>query len=124
MFGFVSRRAAAALVLALVAGAGPGLAQTLDLSPDQPERLRAEKDEAVAATIPKDFRFAEDGVLTVAVAPGQPPISTYATDARTVIGADPDLAQLVADLLGLKLELVAVAWRTGRWAWPRASTTP
>ncbi|MBW8723871.1 MAG: ABC transporter substrate-binding protein [Inquilinus limosus] len=110
MFGFVSRRAAAALVLALVTGAGPGLAQTLDLSPEQPGRLRAEKDSAIAATIPKDFRFAEDGVLTVAVAPGQPPIATYATDARTVIGADPDLAQLVADLLGLKLKLVAVAW--------------
>ncbi len=110
MFGFIFRRAAAALVLALVAGAGPGLAQTLDLSPEQPGRLRAEKDSAIAATIPKDFRFAEDGVLTVAVAPGQPPIATYATDARTVIGADPDLAQLVADLLGLKLKLVAVAW--------------
>lgn len=110
MFGFVSRRAAAALVLALIAGAGPGLAQTLDLSPEQPGRPRAERDAAIAATIPKDFRFAEDGVLTVAVAPGQPPIATYATDARTVIGADPDLAQLVADLLGLKLKLVAVAW--------------
>jgi polar amino acid transport system substrate-binding protein len=110
MFGFVSRRAAAALVLGLVAGAGPSLAQTLDLSPEQPGRLRAEKDSAVAATIPKDFRFAEDGVLTVAVAPSQPPIATYATDARTVVGADPDLAQLVADLFGLKLKLVAVAW--------------
>ncbi|WP_395681126.1 transporter substrate-binding domain-containing protein [Inquilinus sp.] len=110
MFGFVSRRAAVALVLALIAGAGPGFSQTLDLSPEQPGRPRAERDAAIAATIPKDFRFAEDGVLTVAVAPGQPPIATYATDARTVIGADPDLAQLVADLLGLKLKLVAVAW--------------
>lgn len=112
MFGFVSRRAAAALVLGLAAATAPGVAaaQSFDLSPEQPGRPRAEKVEAIAAAVPKDFKFIEDGVLTVAIAPGQPPIATYATDARTVIGADPDLIQLVADLLGLKLKIVAVAW--------------
>ncbi|WP_225772192.1 ABC transporter substrate-binding protein [Inquilinus sp. Marseille-Q2685] len=112
MFGFMSRRAAAALVLGLAAATAPGVAtaQSFDLSPEQPGRPRAEKVEAIAAAVPKDFRFIEDGVLTVAIAPGQPPIATYATDARTVIGADPDLIQLVADLLGLKLKIVAVAW--------------
>jgi len=112
MFGFVSRRAAAALVLGLAAVTTPGLAaaQVFDLSPEQPGRPRAEKAGAIAASVPATFKLVEDGVLTVAIAPGQPPIATYATDARTVIGADPDLIQLVADLLGLKLKIVAVAW--------------
>jgi polar amino acid transport system substrate-binding protein len=33
-----------------------------------------------------------------------------ATDTKTVVGNEPDIAQLVADSLGLKLELVSVAW--------------
>ncbi len=39
-----------------------------------------------------------------------PPIATYASDAATVVGADPDLAQLLADSFGLELNLVSVAW--------------
>lgn len=45
---------------------------------------------------------------------GGPPLATYATDAKTVVGADPDYALAVADSLGLELELVAVA----RADWP------
>lgn len=49
-------------------------------------------------------------MFTVAIAPFAPPISTYASDAKTVVGFDPDYAQLVADALGLKLELLPIAW--------------
>jgi len=89
-----------------VAGAA---AVAFDLGPQQPGRIRA-------AAIPADagllagVRLAEAGSFTVAVSPLAPPVSTYATDARTVIGADPDIAQLLADVLALRLVLVPVAW--------------
>lgn len=89
--------------------------EPFDLSPEQSARPRAEKDPALIASIPARFKFVEDGVLTVGIAPGgTPPVATYATDAATVIGADPDIAQLIADKLGRKLNLVAVAWED----WP------
>ena len=113
----VSRKAAAAAIAVLFTAMGFGgaaLAQTFDLSPEQPDRVRAQKDDAIAASIPKDFKFVEDGALTIAVAPSTPPIATYATDARTVVGADPDLIQLVADILGKRLVLVPIAWED----WP------
>ena len=56
------------------------------------------------------YRFVVPGVFTVGIAPSVPPIATYATDARTVVGADADIAQAVADSLGLRLDLVPVAW--------------
>ena len=81
-----------------------------DLSPAQPGRIHVEKNEKAVSSIPKDFKFVTPGVFTVAVAPGGPPLATYATDAQTVVGADPDYASAVADSLGLKLQLVPVAW--------------
>ncbi|MPR07503.1 ABC transporter substrate-binding protein [Microvirga tunisiensis] len=90
-----------------------------DLSPDQPGRIRAEKNPAAAAAIPKDFKFATPGKFTVAVSPGGPPLATYATDAKTVVGADPDYALAIADSLGLELELVPVAWAD----WPLGLTS-
>ncbi|MCO4319144.1 ABC transporter substrate-binding protein [Phyllobacterium sp. 21LDTY02-6] len=81
-----------------------------DLSPDQPGRIRAEKDPAAIAAIPTDFKFTAPGKFTVAVSPGGPPLATYATDAKTVVGADPDYALAIADSLGLELDLIPVAW--------------
>jgi polar amino acid transport system substrate-binding protein len=81
-----------------------------DLSPDQPGRIRAETDAAAIAAIPKEFKFVTAGKFTVAVSPGGPPLATYATDAKTVVGADPDYALAIADSLGLQLEIVPVAW--------------
>lgn len=109
---FTSRLATATLGAFLsVAGLDSALAtDVFDLSPDQPGRIRVEKDPAAVATVPKDFKFATPGKFTVAVSPGGPPLATYATDAKTVVGADPDYALAVADSLGLELELVAVAW--------------
>jgi len=81
-----------------------------DLGPEQAGRPRAEKVADAIAAIPPGFHLVTPGVLTVAVSPGGPPLATYATDAKTVVGADPDYAQVVADTLGLKLEIVPVAW--------------
>ena len=105
-------------VLSLLAGIfvfgqfPPALAQQtpFDLGPDQPGRIRAEKDPAAIALIPKDYAFVEPGLFTVALSPGGPPLGTFATDAKTLIGADPDFALLIADSLGFKLRIVDTAW--------------
>lgn len=96
--------------IALLALATAGQTAEFDLSPEQPGRLKAEPNQAAIAAIPADFKFAEQGKFTVAVSPWDPPIATYATDGRAVVGVDPDLASLIADSLGLELNLVATAW--------------
>lgn len=85
-------------------------AEKFDLSPDISKRVRAEKDEAAIKAIASDFKFVTPGKFTVAINAWDPPIATYASDAKTLVGADPDLASLLADSLGLELELVSVAW--------------
>lgn len=81
-----------------------------DLSPEQTGRIHVQKDAAAIAAIPADFKFVTPGQLTVAVAPGGPPLAAYATDAKTVVGADADYASAIAESLGLELESVPVAW--------------
>lgn len=99
-----------AIAAILFAAVNPAHSADFDLSPEQAGRIRAERDNAAIAAIPQDFKFVTPGTFTVAVSPGGPPLATYATDAKTVVGADPDYALAVADSLGLKLELVPVAW--------------
>lgn len=88
----------------------PALAAGPDLSPEQTGRIRAEKVPEAIALIPKDYKFVTPGKLTVAHTAARLPFGTFATDNETVIGSEPDLAQLVADSLGLELESVGVAW--------------
>jgi polar amino acid transport system substrate-binding protein len=101
---------------------GVGVAQSeskFDLSPEQPNRLRVGKlenriDEA------KGFKFIKDGVFTVGLSTsGHLPLHDYASDSKTIIGYDVDLAQIIADSLGRKLELVSVAWAD----WPLGLTS-
>ncbi|MGF6380765.1 polar amino acid transport system substrate-binding protein [Paraburkholderia atlantica] len=92
---------------------------TVDLSPEQPGRIRVPKNPAAIAAIGNHYRFANDGNFTVAISPHLPPTATYATDARTVVGSDADYAQLIADSLGLKLNLVPIAWAD----WPLGLTS-
>ncbi len=104
--------------LALLAGgaasalipAGAFAQQGVDLSPEQPGRPRAERDEEAIRLIAKDAKFARDGVFTVANNTGRFPFSGYASDTKTVIGAEAEIGQLVADALGRKLEIVPTAW--------------
>jgi polar amino acid transport system substrate-binding protein len=85
-------------------------AQDIDLSPEQKDRVRAEKVDAAIKLLPADYKFTTQGKLTVASVPGSLPFAVYATDTKTSVGGEPDIAQLVADSLGLELELVPVAW--------------
>lgn len=103
----LSALAVAAFLLPLAASAQ--LTPATDLSPEQAGRPRAQKlDEAVK--LAKDFKFLKEGVLVVGTTTGRLPFAAYATDTRTPVGNAPDIAQLVADSLGRKLELVSTAW--------------
>lgn len=109
---------AASLLLA-TSTASLALAQTnFSLEPEPANRLHAEKVDAIAATLPADFDWAKDGVLTIAIAAGAPPIATYATDGATVVGFDPDIGRLVGEVLGLPVEIVPIAWAD----WPLGVT--
>lgn len=104
-------------LLAATACAGPDPDQaqapatsgaTVNTSPEQ-NRVRAEKVDAIAAKVPQAIR--DRGTLVVGTTgSGSPPLSFRADDDRTVIGIEPDLAQLVADVLGLKLDLQPTSW--------------
>ncbi|WP_181782717.1 ABC transporter substrate-binding protein [Pseudonocardia pini] len=88
--------------------AAPAGAPTVNTSPDQ-NRVRAEEDAAIAATVPQAIR--DRGTLVVGTTgSGNPPLSFRADDDRTVIGVEPDIAQLVADKLGLELDLQPTSW--------------
>lgn len=72
-------------------------------------RIRAQKVDAIAALVPAAIR--NRGTLVVGTTGnGTPPLTFRADDDKTVIGVEPDLAQLVADVLGLKLDLQASSW--------------
>lgn len=112
--------ASGALATTLLLGLGlVAQAAVLDLSPEQPNRVRTKKNEAAVAAVAPGFKFVQDGAFTVAINLGLPPIGTYATDSKTAVGFDPDLALLVADSLGRRLELVPVAWED----WPLGLTS-
>ncbi|MDF3840010.1 ABC transporter substrate-binding protein [Cupriavidus basilensis] len=92
------------------AGGTGHAAERFDFTPQQTGRVRAGKNPEAVKAVGANFRFVKQGVFTVGIVPFAPPIATYATDARTVIGSDADYAQLVADALGLQLALVPIAW--------------
>ncbi|TRL42287.1 ABC transporter substrate-binding protein [Rhizobium straminoryzae] len=100
----------AGLVALAASVAGIAHAQEVDLSPEQKGRVRAQKVEAAIKLIPAGFTFVTPGKLTVATVPFRLPLVDYASDTRTPIGIEPDLAQLIADGLGLQLQLVPIAW--------------
>lgn len=109
------------LTAALLLSVSPSaFAQTsISLDPNPTDRLHAQKVDAIAATIPADHKFAKPGTLSIAVSPFAPPIGTYATDAATVVGFDPDIGRLVGEVLGLQVEIVPIAWAD----WPLGVTS-
>ncbi|MFE4534489.1 ABC transporter substrate-binding protein [Streptomyces scopuliridis] len=80
----------------------------INLGPDQ-KRITTPEVDSIAALVPAEIR--ERGTLEVVNAAGSvPPLGFYATDDKTVIGVEPDLASLVADVLGLKPHYNTVDW--------------
>ncbi|AEW93304.1 MULTISPECIES: ABC transporter substrate-binding protein [Streptomycetaceae] len=119
----ITRTAAAAtavLVMAgLLSGCGPGATGTadpvaapagsrIDLGPDQ-HRIRAAKVAAIAAEVPAAVR-ARGTLVIGGTADTAPPLSFYATDDKTPIGVEYDIATLVADTLGLRPRFEVASW--------------
>ncbi|MDF1893827.1 ABC transporter substrate-binding protein [Rahnella contaminans] len=107
---------AALLSLSALAQAAPGIDLIANEKP-----INAPKSPEAVAKIPANFKFVEPGTLTVALAVlgSAPPFGLYASDNKTVIGSEADIARLVADGLGLKLKVVPASWED----WPLGVTS-
>lgn len=103
-------------VLALLMVASTSHA-AIDLQANE-QPLPVTVDKQAVAKIPANYKFVEPGTLTVAIsALNSPPLALLASDNRTRIGSDPDIARLLAGSLGLKL--VPTAWED----WPLGITS-
>ena len=80
----------------------------VNIGPDQ-NRIRGKKVDEIAALVPAAIR--KRGTLKLGQsADASPPLGFYATDDKTRIGSELDLATIVADTLGLKLDNDEVSW--------------
>lgn len=106
--------------LALIVLSTASFAQgSLDLNANE-QPIHTAKDPIAIGKIPQNYQFVAPGTLTVAIsALNSPPLAMLASDNRTRIGSDPDIARLLADSLGLKLKLVPTAWED----WPLGITS-
>jgi len=88
-------------------------AVVIDTSPGQSHRVHTEKDADAARLVPAGI--ADDGRLTVGVVgTGEPPLGFLADDNSTVVGSEVDIASLVAESLGLELDVRNISWEQ----WP------
>ncbi|KUJ38019.1 ABC transporter substrate-binding protein [Streptomyces sp. NRRL F-5122] len=85
-----------------------GSTTKINLSPDQ-NRVTTGKVDSIAAEVPERIR--KRGTLEIVASSGSAaPLNFHATDNRTVIGVEPDIAHLVADVLGLEPHITTVSW--------------
>ena len=89
-------------------------ALVVDTSPDQ-DRVHTDENPDAVALLPAGAF--PDGKLRISVTQGSVPLAFFADDNSTVIGSETDIATLVADALGLDLELVVNDWSN----WPLAT---
>ena len=98
--------AAAASNVSSAASPAAGTKQ-FNLSPQQ-DRVAVSVDKDAAALVPDAVK--KDGKLTVAVSPFSAPLAVYATDNKTPVGNEVDLAVALAQTLGLEPDIVPTAW--------------
>ncbi|MFJ8587319.1 ABC transporter substrate-binding protein [Streptomyces sp. NPDC093595] len=90
-----------------VAAANGGTTR-INLSPDQ-KRVTTAKVDSIAARVPEEIR--KRGTLEIVDSSGSAaPLTFRATDNKTVIGVETDIAHLVADVLGLEPDINTVSW--------------
>jgi polar amino acid transport system substrate-binding protein len=83
---------------------------SLNLTAEQ-NRIVPAKIDSIAAEVPDSIR--ETGKLTIgigAAGAGFPPLAFAATDNKTLIGSEPDIAVLVAGVLGLEPDIQNSSW--------------
>lgn len=105
--GAVAGANAAAAPAASNAASGASGVKQFNLSPKQ-DRIAVTVDAAAAALVPADIK--KDGKLTIAVSPFVPPLAAYATDNKTPVGNEVDIAVALAQSLGLEPDIVPTAW--------------
>lgn len=82
--------------------------------------IHTAKNAAAVAQLPPGYRFAVPGKFTVAIAGlNSPPLTLFADDNKTLLGSEADIARLVADSLGLELNIVPTSWED----WPLGVTS-
>jgi polar amino acid transport system substrate-binding protein len=82
---------------------------TFDLTPQQSGRVTTEKVDEIAALVPPEIRAR--GTLLVSGEVGTaPPLDFYASDNQTPIGSEVDIAHLIGDVLGLKVDKRNYDW--------------
>jgi polar amino acid transport system substrate-binding protein len=91
------------------AGAVSSAAGGINTSPEQ-HRVKVTKDEAAAALLPIAIRRRGTIIIGAGFGAGAPPLGFYADDNKTPIGIETDIAQLVADKLGVKADLQVTSW--------------
>lgn len=84
------------------AGASKGAVPTADVV------SKIAEDEAAARLLPEDVR--RGGTVSVASATGTLPGAAYLPDGKTLVGADVDLTDAVAKVLGLRVKREVVSW--------------
>ncbi|MGY2744359.1 ABC transporter substrate-binding protein [Arthrobacter sp. UYCu723] len=96
------------------AGANPAASSSssaavkqFNLSPQQ-DRVKVTVSPEAAALVPDAIK--QDGKLTVAASPFAAPLAVYATDNKTPVGNEVDIAVALAQSLGLEAEIVPTAW--------------
>ncbi|OUF54198.1 transporter substrate-binding domain-containing protein [Pluralibacter gergoviae] len=96
------------IALLLLAAGGAFAGGALDLRANETP-LPVTADPQAIAKIPPGFRFVAPGTLTVAVsALNSPPLALLASDNRTRIGSDVDVARLLAGSLGLRYDAALI----------------
>lgn len=77
--------------------------------------INTAKNSQAVAQLPAGHHFVVPGSFTVAVAAqNSPPLTVFSDDNKTLLGSEVDIARLVADSLGLKLNVVPTSWED----WP------
>ncbi|MGP2487931.1 ABC transporter substrate-binding protein [Pantoea ananatis] len=77
--------------------------------------IQTPENASAVAQLPANYHFAVPGALTVAVAAlNSPPLTVFSDDNKTLLGSEVDIARLVADSLGLRLNVVPASWED----WP------
>lgn len=94
---------------AAIVGILPVASAEYDLTPEQTGRPHTTPG-AIAGALPADISFVQDGKFVMAMSPYVPPTPFYASDSATVTGTNADIASLIAEKLGLELEIQVVAW--------------
>jgi polar amino acid transport system substrate-binding protein len=93
-------------VLALTVGLAACGTTTEDEGDAGASSKAAEADASI--TVPE--RIKSKGVIRIGTDASYPPFESMASDGKTVVGLDPDLAKAIGETLGVKAEMIPTAW--------------